>query len=413
MRTIGSPHQSTTNLGALLCLSLSMLLASLGTSITNIALPTLAQAFEAPFQQVQWVVVSYLATLTVFAVLAGRLGDIFGRQRMLLLGLVLFSLASAFCALAFSLWSLISARAVQGIGAAFLMTLTVALVRETTKDDRVGRAMGTLATMSAFGTALGPSLGGLLVGSFGWRSVFWALIPIGLLGIGLALGALPTRRGLAKSSPIRFSAVRDGSVLPSLVANLLVASVMMATLLVGPFYLGHALGLRSSVVGLLMSLGPVISICSGVPSGRLVDAWGAHFVLPIGLIMLIIGAFLLSVLPMFFGVFGYGAAIAILTPGYQLFQSANNTVVMAKVAEGQRGTVSGLLALSRNLGLLLGASVIGAVFAFGVGTAAIENAPPASIVHGMQLTFLVASALMLAAFWIMRRGRPKNQPPPG
>ncbi|MDY6859818.1 MAG: MFS transporter, partial [Pseudomonadota bacterium] len=154
MEQAGAANQAKASRGALLCLSLSMLLASLGTSIANIALPRLALAFDAPFHQVQWVVIAYLAALTLCAVFAGRLGDMFGRQRMLVAGLVLFSLASLLCALAPGLWLLVGARALQGVGAAFLMTLTIALVRETVSGDRVGRAMGMLGTMSAVGTAL-------------------------------------------------------------------------------------------------------------------------------------------------------------------------------------------------------------------------------------------------------------------
>jgi MFS family permease len=186
-------------------------------------------------------------------------------------------------------------------------------------------------------------------------------------------------------------------------ANLLVANLMMATLIVGPFYLGLGLGFSPVTVGLVMSLGPVISICVGVPSGYLVDFWGASRVLLIGLAGLAAGAFALSALPTVFGVYGYIAAIMILTPGYQMFQSANNTMVMANVADGARGAVSGLLGLSRNLGLVCGASVMGAVFSFGAGTSIIEAAAPGAIGNGMQLTFALAGASMVAALWVTRR----------
>lgn len=380
-----------------------MLSASLGTSIANIALPALAQAFDAPLYQIQWVVVSYLASLTASAVFAGRLGDLIGRQRMLLAGLVLFLLASIFCALAPSLWLLIGARAVQGIGAAVLMTMTIALVHETIGGAHVGRAMGLLGTMSAVGTALGPTLGGLMIGLFDWRSVFLVLVPIALLAIGLTLRTLPAGKLAAKAPQINLAAFRGKGIAPSLIANLLVAAVMMTTLIVGPFYLGLALGLREATVGLVMSIGPVISIFCGVPSGRFVDAWGTIPALTIGLVAMAIGAFALSILPEVFGVGGYIAAIAILTPGYQMFQSANNTSVMAGVPTDQRGAVSGLLTLARNLGLILGTTAMGTVFSFSVGAGAIIDASPDSIADGMQLTFVVAGALMIAALWIVRR----------
>ncbi|OAN67946.1 MFS transporter [Sulfitobacter sp. EhC04] len=397
-----STEQTAARFGALACLSLSMLLASLGTSIANIALPTLAVAFEAPFHQVQWIVIAYLVALTLFVVLAGRLGDLFGRRRMLLLGLVVFSLASALCGLAPSLWILVAARAVQGIGSAFLMTLTIAMVRETVNGGRAGRIMGLLATMSAVGTALGPSLGGLLIGLAGWPFVFFILVPIGLGAAGLAWWFLPSIAPGVTSPRRGFAALRETGVIPGMAANLLVANLMMATLLVGPFFLGFVLGLSPVSVGLVMSVGPVISICIGVPSGYLVDFWGAQRVLLIGLVGLAIGAFALSILPMKSGIVGYIAAIAILTPGYQMFQSANNTMAMANVPDAERGAVSGLLGLSRNLGLVGGASVMGAVFSFGAGAGSIEAAAPGAIGNGMQLTFMIAGASMVAALWITR-----------
>ncbi|MEU2630025.1 MFS transporter, partial [Kitasatospora sp. NPDC007106] len=147
---------------ALAALSLSMLLPSLGISIANVALPTLSVAFSAPFAAVQWVVLAFLLATTTTIVGAGRLGDLVGRRRLLLGGIVLFTVASLLCGAAPTLWLLIAARAAQGLGAAVMMALTMAFVGGTVPKERTGRAMGLLGTMSAVGTALGPSLGGLL-----------------------------------------------------------------------------------------------------------------------------------------------------------------------------------------------------------------------------------------------------------
>ncbi|MBP6651804.1 MAG: MFS transporter, partial [Xylophilus sp.] len=107
-----------------------MLLSSLGTSIANVGLPTLARAFNAPFQQVQWVVLAYLLATTTLVVSAGRLGDMVGRRRLLLAGIALFTLASVLCGMAPTLGLLIAARALQGLGAAVMMALTMALVAQ-------------------------------------------------------------------------------------------------------------------------------------------------------------------------------------------------------------------------------------------------------------------------------------------
>ena len=143
---------------ALVSLSLSMLLAALGTSIANVGLPSLAQAFDASFHAVQWVVLAYLLAITAVIVGAGRLGDRWGRRRVLLAGLLLFAVACALCAAAPSLKWLIAARALQGLGAASMMAMTLGMVGDTVTKARTGQVMGLLGTMSAVGTAMGLSL---------------------------------------------------------------------------------------------------------------------------------------------------------------------------------------------------------------------------------------------------------------
>jgi len=186
----------------------------------------------------------------------------------------------------------------------------------------------------------------------------------------------------------------------NLVVNVLVAAVMMATLVVGPFYLTFGLGLAAPAVGLTMSVGPAVSILTGVPSGRIVDRWGSRPVATAGLAMLALGSLLMSVLPMAIGLAGYVVAVLVLTPGYQMFQAGNNTAALADVPANRRGLISGLLNLSRNTGLILGASAMGAVFAMGVGAEDFANASADALSHGMRLTFVVASATMTLALLV-------------
>jgi MFS family permease len=141
---------------ALASLSLSMLLSSLATSIANVALPALAQVFGASFQGVQWIVLAYLLASTTLIVSVGRFGDITGRRRLLVAGILVFTASSVLCGVAPTLWLLIVARAAQGLGAAIMMALSVALVSEIVPKAKTGSAMGLLGTTSAIGTALGP-----------------------------------------------------------------------------------------------------------------------------------------------------------------------------------------------------------------------------------------------------------------
>ncbi|KQY99413.1 MFS transporter [Pseudolabrys sp. Root1462] len=399
MEKVESPATTASSAGITIALSLAMLLASLGTSIVNIALPILAEAFAAPFSEVQAAVVAYLAALTISVVVAGRFGDSRGLKPMLVAGLVIFAIGALLCAIAPSLWFLVAARTLQGIGAAFLMTLSMALMRQTATEARVGRAMGLLGTVSAVGTALGPALGGLLISVTGWRGIFWLQVCLTVLALIAVVTTLPnTRRKNGPSASLR--SVVDRGLAPNILVNMLVAAVMMTTLVVGPFYLSRGLGLEAGEVGLIMAVGPAISIFSGVPSGRLVDSCGSRRILAAGLILLTAGSFLLALMPNMVGVVGYLVSIFVLTPGYQLFQAANNTEALADVPKERHGTVSGVLNLSRNIGLIAGASIMASIFAIGVGTGEFTNATAPDIAAGMRLTFLIAGAVMLGAIGI-------------
>lgn len=442
---------------ALTGLALSMLLSSLGTSIANVGLPTLAHTFNATFQQVQWVVLAYLLAVTALIVSVGRLGDLVGRRRLLLAGILIFTTASVLCGIAPTLGLLIGARAVQGLGAAAMMSLTMAFVGETVPKAQTGRAMGLLGTMSAVGTALGPSLGGVLIATFGWRALFLVNAPLGLAALLLARKHLPVdRRSPAAPAQfdwqgtlllafalgayaltmtigrghfgsvnlallaaatlaaglliyveartpaplVRLASLRDRRLTAGLLISGLVSTVMMTTLVVGPFYLATGLRLDSSAVGLALSAGPTVTALTGVPAGRLADRIGAQRVTVIGLIGIAAGAFILVALPAPCGVAGYLAPIVVLTIGYALFQTANNTAVMRDIPADQRGVASALLNLSRNLGLVTGASMMGAVFAFASKSADLTKAAPAAVASGMRATFAVAAALIVVALVI-------------
>jgi EmrB/QacA subfamily drug resistance transporter len=459
---------------ALASLSLSMLLSALGTSIANVGLPTLARAFDAPFTEVQWVVLAYLLSVTAAIVSAGRLGDIVGRRRLLLTGIVLFTAASVLCGAAPTLRLLIAARAAQGLGAAVMMSLATALVGETVPRARTGSAMGILASMSAVGTALGPSLGGVLIAGLGWRSIFLVNVPLGVLALLLAHCFLPADRrgpkagrtdfdylgtlllaltlaayamamttgrgsfGLLNVALLSAAAVgvglfvlaemkaaaplvglamfRDPVLSAGIAMGTLVTTVVMATLVVGPFYLSGALSLDAARVGLVMSAGPIVAALTGVPAGRLVDRFGAYPMTIFGLVGMVLGTAVLPLLPTRFGVPGYVAPLAVITAGYALFQAANNTTVMTGVPSDQRGVVSGLLNLSRNLGLVTGASVMGAVFTLGSGVTDVMTARPEAVAAGMRITFAVAAVLIVVATaigWIGRRRSRRSCPPDG
>jgi EmrB/QacA subfamily drug resistance transporter len=435
-----------------------MLMPSLDTSIANAGLPTLAEAFTASFQSVQWIVLAYLLAITTLIVSVGRIGDILGQRRLLLVGIGLFTVASLLCGVAPTLWFLIVARAAQGLGAAIMMALTIALVGETVPKEKIGSAMGLLGTMSAIGTTLGPSLGGLLIAGLGWQSIFLVNVPLGILNFLLAHRYLPVDRrepkteqasfdpvgtlllaltlaayalamtigrghfgslniallltavfgivlfvrveSKATSPLIRLTMFRNPLLSASLAMSTLVSTVMMATLVVGPFYLSRALGLETTLVGVILSIGPLVAALIGVPAGRIVDRFGAQPMTIVGLIGIAIGCLVLSFVPMTFGIAGYITPIVCVTANYALFQAANNTAIMTDIDPDQRGVISGLLSLSRNLGLITGASAMGAVFAIASATIDITTAHPDAVATGMRSTFAVAAMLIVVAIAI-------------
>ncbi|SBV92636.1 Major facilitator superfamily transporter [uncultured Alphaproteobacteria bacterium] len=445
-------------------LAMAILLASLGISIVTVALPILARDFALPVTGAQWVVLAYLLSVTVTIVMAGRLGDLIGHRRVLLAGLVIFGAASAFCSIAPTIVMLIAARVTQGVGGAILMALPVSIIREAVVKERTGSAMGLLGTMSAIGTALGPSLGGVVIAWSGWRATFLILALMALVALIFAARALPTdrigQRGERKSldlpgalvlvltlaayslsmsgggngfsitnalllagaalGVVVFVIMEHGRETPlvdpaalgsrtvsvSLLMNLLVSNVMMATLVVGPFYLTFALHLNEALVGLVVAVGPVMAALSGVPAGRITDRFGAGRTLIVGLGQMVIGLLCLSVLPDIFGVAGYILSLMLLTPGFQLFLAANNTTVMLAARDDQRGMISGLLGPSRNLGFMTGASVMGAVFAMAAGTPDIVGAAPEAISAAFATTFQMAAGLMAFAILltVLKRG---------
>ncbi len=453
----GNPGRASAGTGVLAALALPVLLSSLGTSIANVALPDLAREFHASFQSVQWVVISYLLAITTLIVSAGRLGDILGRRRLLLAGLAAFAAASIVSGLAPALWLVIAARALQGLGAAVLMALTMAMVGGAVPKAGAGSAMGLLGMMSALGTALGPSLGGMLLACFGWRAVFLAGVPLAIAAIALAVRHLPADGARASAAPpfdrtgtmllaltlaayslamtlgrghfgvpsmvllaaalggavlfilvesraaaplIRLAMLRDRALAASLAMGALVSTVMMATLVVGPFHLARALELDAVTAGIVMSAGPLVAAVAGVPAGRMADRFGAQRVTVLGLSGMAAGALMLATLPITLGIAGYALPIVITTAGYALFQTANNTAAMGGIRPGERGVASGMINLSRNLGLISGAGIMGAIFARAADAGDIARAMPAAVAGGTRATFAVAAALILAALVI-------------
>ncbi len=471
--SVGPPASTRrSNRLALAALSLAMLLSSLGTGLANVSLPALSAEFEVSLAAVQWVVVAYLLASTAVMVSVGRLGDVLGRRRLLLAGLAIHLAASIACAASPGLAALVAARAVQGMAAAVLMAQALAAIGDLVPRESTGRAMGLLGTTSAAGTALGPSLGGALIAWAGWRAAFIGLVPPAIIALMLAARHLPDDRESRPRRPVEFDAggtlvlaatltvyalamtqargrpgwwngiflvvaaiglgifvrierrsalplvrldlLKDSGLQAGLILSALVSAVMMATMVVGPFYLARVLGLDPARVGLVMSVGPLVAAGAGVPAGRWVDRLGATRMTALGLAGVATGTILLGLMPETARVWGYLGPIVTMTAGYALFQAANNTGLLRNSTPERRGLISGLLNLSRNLGLTTGASLMATVFAFAVGRGDVPAADPAAVASGLRLTFAVASVPMVVAVILaVRSWRSAGVPPAG
>jgi MFS family permease len=450
---VGLWKARTERSGAIVVLSLCTLLGSLSVSIGNVALPELAVAFSASFQAIQWVVLAFLVASTGLIVSVGKLGDILGRRALLILGLAVFACASLLCAVAPSLGLLLAGRAAQGVGAAAMTALALALAAKSPAGGKTtGKAMGLIATMSAIGTALGPSAGGALIEAFGWHSIFLINVPLALIAIAGAVRYIPAERGepkadrqfdyagtvllfvavtalclataLRHASPamtaalmiaaalalglfvrvqrssraplIALSQLGDRGLSTGLALTMLVSMVMMGFLVVGPFYLTGVYGLDLAQAGLALSAGPLTVVVFGIPAGRLADWPGPRRMTAAGLAIVAAGCLLLANVPRSLGVAGFVASFVFLTLGYAVFQTANNAALLGQSNAAGRGTVSGLISLCRNLGLILGASVIGAVFSAACG-ADIARADAGALANGMRVTFVSCAAIVALA----------------
>lgn len=436
---------------AVTSLAMALLMTGLDTSIANTSLPQLAHAYGATFASAQWIVLAYLVTVTSLTVVAGRAGDVLGRRRVFLAGLALFTLTSLCCSLAQSLSWLIAARAVQGACAAASMALSYALVGDVPSVS-AEKTMGRLAAMSAVGTTLGPAVGSV-VGHVAPGAIFLVNVPLGALAFALALRYVPEKAPCARAA-VSFDAlgtlllslsllayalsltrgplwqplnvalllgamvgaagflivesravsplvpvamIRNSAFSVSLAASAIVATVVTATLIVGPFYLTHALGLGRASAGLILSVGPAAAATTASVAGYLVARQGVSRTAVVGLSVMALGGALLALPPVSAATASFAVPLVVLTSGYAVFQTANNTAALADAGTHRRGVAAGLLALSRNFGQITGAAVLGSVFLHASGANVLSTASPDNIAHGMHTTFAVATSLVVVA----------------
>jgi EmrB/QacA subfamily drug resistance transporter len=443
----------------MLGVGLGVLMFTLDTSIVNIALPTLVQVFHTSFATIQWVVLSYLLVITALVLGAARLGDMLGKKRLYLGGLILFTISSFLCGLAPGVGWLIGFRALQGLGALMISALGAAIVTEVFPSSERGRALGIIGAVVSLGIALGPTVGGVLIGLSGWRTIFLVNVPIGIFAsfvvvrtvpssttssgqqrfdwlgaivmtltlIAFAVGMTngqdqgfnsPTTLGLLAIAALGLSSFvwiearirqpmldlglfRNLQFSLSLLTGVLVFIVIAGTIFIIPFFLELVLHYPTQHVGLLLAVSPVLGGIVAPISGNLSDRFGTRIISLIGLVLMMVGCLAISTFNAEMSDLGYIVRVAPFGIGLGMFQSPNNSAILGEVPPERLGIASGLLSLSRTLGQTTGVPLLGAIFALLTlmqsSTTSVTNAPADALVFGVQGTFRLAALVMLAA----------------
>jgi EmrB/QacA subfamily drug resistance transporter len=438
-------------------------LATIDGSIVNVALPTLVAELGTDFAAVQWVVLSYLLTITALLAIVGRLGDMFGKKPIYTSGFIVFTLGSLLCALAPTVGWLIAARILQGVGAAFILALGLAIVTEAFPPSERGRALGVGGSIVSIGIVTGPTLGGLILQNLSWHWIFMVNVPIGIVGTWLAARNVPPSRPLGRqqfdfggaiSLSLSLLALllgltagqRAGFTSPAALGLVGIAAVGLALfvrlewrhpqpvidprlfrnrlfsvnlvtgflIFVGlgsgvllPFYLQNVLGYSVQQVGFLLAVLPVALGIVAPVSGSLSDRFGTRPISVLGLAITTFGFLLLSTLTAETTALGFMARYLPIGIGVGLFQSPNNSAIMGSVPRERLGVASGLLAIARTLGQTVGFAVLGALWAAFVFRAAggplaagATAAPPEAQVAALRATMLAVAGLAAAAFLI-------------
>ncbi|HZR59712.1 MAG TPA: MFS transporter [Xanthobacteraceae bacterium] len=444
----------------LLTMSLGVLIAQIDTSVVNLAVKEIGASLHAGVTALQWVVDAYNLVYASLLLTAGTLADLYGRRRIFALGIALFALGSLVCGLAPNAIVLVAGRAVAGLGAALEIPTSLAILTVAYRDTKQrSQALGVWASCNGLAFIIGPTLGGVLVESVGWRSIFLLIIPICVLALVLTATSVPESKdpegrrldapgqvlaiaglgalalafiegprwgwgsiaSVAAFAASALSAVlfvsrqkgSDSALVPLAMfrnrvfsASLGIAAAMTfgmyAMLFLTPLYLQAERGdgaLQAAIELLPMSVAFVIV---SQLSGKIANAYGPRLPMTLGMAMMGSGLFMLALIPLSDSLLLIEAALLVIGCGLGLNTAPVNAVAVANVPAARSGTASGLVNTARMVGATLGVAVLGAVyaaFAGGTGGGHVSaGLPPAFIIGGIGEMLGAA-----AAFAFIRR----------
>ncbi len=398
--------------------SLGVFMSTLDASVVNISLPSITSYYHASLSSAEWVVMVYLLLLSSLLLTYGRLGDMIGHKKVYLSGMIIFTIASLFCSFSPSIYYLIFFRGLQAIGGGMISAVVQAIIAANFEPARRGRAIGLNSMIVSMGLAAGPTIGGILTSLYGWQSIFILNIPIGMAGCIWAWRVLPQQKGLTQ----KFDLLGAGTLFIGLAAFLLAMShgqewgwtspAILGLLFAGacsiflflyaeahndqpivdlalfknrlfavanltaminyitqysvvflmPFYLINALKYEPRMAGLLMTAFPLAMMMTSPFSGILCDWVSSRLLSTLGLGISALAVSLLSFVYLTQSLALVVIALALVGLGTGLFLTPNNKAIMGSVPPSQVGIASGMLAMMRSMGQVLGVAVSGAVF---------------------------------------------------
>lgn len=439
-------------------ISLGVLATTIDSSASNIALPFIGRFFGAPLPSVTWVNLTYLLVVTGLLLSLGRLSDLVGRRRMYLAGSGLFTGMALLCGFAGSLPALIALRAGQAVGAAMMFTNSMAIITEAFPEQQRGQALGLAAAAISAGVALGPALGGLVLGALSWPAIFWMNVPLGMLTtagaaailpddarrpadermdwpgaalsmvamstlvVGLRLSptdglraglplvvvaALATAAFIARERATAFPLLdlelfRNGTFRAATVASLLGYLALYIYVLLLPFFLIDYAALLPTLAGLILAAEPALSLIAGPPGGRLSDRLGSRLLVVCGLGITAGALWSLSRLTREASLLDIGWRVALVGLGVGLFYSPNSSALLGASPSSKLGVATGIASVARNLGMVSGLAVASAIIS---GTAPPGAADNGDFLYGFCLAMRLAAAtcllgLLTAAAWM-------------
>lgn len=414
------PEVSSYKWKALSTVAVGTLMISIDFSITNIAFPTLTHAFDKDLTTVMWVTVAYVLVSCSSMLVLGKIGDLIGRKKIYTLGMAIFTVGLAACAVSRGIEQIILFRAFQALGAAMVISSGAAIVAEAFPPREIGKGLGFLGMFVSIGFIVGPVLGGLLIDWFEWRSIFYARAPFGILALVTGIFLLRTDRmaktafrldllGTLTSSAGIFSLVFGITQIRSLGTSswlgytfvglgllILALFVFVETraedpivdlllfknrifssasaglflifvaappfILIIPFYLMQGIGLTPSQTGLLLAIHSVTTIVVGPLSGSLSDRFGAAWFATAGATASTLTSLLMLTFNIETSLVRIVLVLILSGVGMGAFQPPNNSTIMAAVARDRLGSASALIATLRQVGISLGMALAGTLY---------------------------------------------------